>query len=85
MIANKMVIQNVSDTEPLRPLQIAPAETTLEQRSNRRLWRQLMKFFLACVQVRQSDLDLEGWRRLEYRNEVRSAERFSRFENYGRF
>lgn len=80
-----MVIQNVSDTEPLRPLQIAPAETTLEQRSNRRLWRQLMKFFLACVQVRQSDLDLEGWRRLEYRNEVRSAERFSRFENYGRF
>jgi hypothetical protein len=85
MIANKMVIQNIPASELVRPLQIAPTETALEQRYNRRLWRQLMKLFLACVQVRQSDLDIEGWRRLEYRNEVRSAERFSRFENYGRF
>jgi hypothetical protein len=85
MIANKMVIQNIPTSEPLRPLQIASTETTLEQISHRRLWRQLMKFFLACVQVRQSDLDPEGWQQLEYRNEVRSAERFSRFENYGRF
>lgn len=85
MSANKMMIQNIPVSEPLRAVPLAPPEQTLEQRYNRRLWRQLMKFFLACVQIRQSDLDIEGWRRLEYRNEVRSAERFSRFENYGRF
>jgi hypothetical protein len=85
MNANKMMIQNLPVSESLQVVSLAPTGQALEQRSNRRLWRQLMNFFLACVQVRQRDLDLESWQRLEYRNEVRSSEISSRFENYSRF
>ncbi len=60
----------------------APLETQLialdpkkQRRANLRIWRQVLKFILAFMQGRRSDLSLESWHRLEYRNEHQSYDR----------
>ena len=48
-----------------------------ERKANRRIWRQVMKFVIACMQSQRSDLNFTDWHRLEYRNEYHQPDRRS--------
>jgi hypothetical protein len=70
----------------------APLQTKLtavdfknEQRTNCRIWRQVLKFIMACMQSRRSDLDLASWHRLECRNEYRVPDNRFHRGGYGLF
>jgi hypothetical protein len=60
---------------PSAPSLLNMASPIEENRARRKVWRQMLKFVIACMQVKRNDMNLETWRRLENRNEASRYER----------
>lgn len=64
------VLVNVKKAAPPRIVE----REKVKHRVQRRTWRQTLRFLMSCLKSRRSDLSLESWRRLEYRNERQPVE-----------
>jgi hypothetical protein len=55
---------------------LKPVDDQEKHKTKRRVWRQILKFVMACMQVKRNDLHFESWHRLEYRNEYQAYDKY---------
>lgn len=85
MNAVKINTQHLIFAEAPLQIQLTAIDLKNEHRTDRRIWRQVLKFVMACMQSRRSDLDLASWHRLEYRSEYRVPDNRFHRGGYGLF